>query len=102
MAIQKLEKLSNKSNFAELSTFPHNYFSKDNQRRNVSLFLRSFRMTQSFLDIIYDRILEDIELDQKYWSIQAEIDYFENEEYELTEEEKILFIPVYQGVLKNN
>lgn len=52
------------------------------------MYYRSFRMTQLFLTEIWDRILKDLRLNSEYWTIQAEIHYWEEDgEYKLSEGE---------------
>lgn len=89
MSYPVLEKLSNKSTFKELVSFLKGKYQRK-QMTNFYMNLRSFRMTQSFLIMIYDRIIKDVKTDNRYWSIRAEFEYLGNEEYEPSKEEKLL------------
>jgi hypothetical protein len=86
----ELEKLTDKSTLLELAQDLSKRYPKANVAFN--LYYRSFHMTQLFLSEIWDRILKDLQLEQKYWNVQGEIEakmqYYElGEEYELSEEE---------------
>jgi len=89
LSYPKLTELTDKSTFQELVTTLKEKYPRE-KMANFFMQLRSFRMTQSFLSEIYDRIVKDIKTERKYWSIRAEFEYFQNEEYDLSDEEKQL------------
>jgi len=81
-----LEELNNKNKLLELAMFLQKKYGRD-KLAPFNMYYRSFRMTQLFLTEIWDRILKDVQLDNEYWAIQAEIHDAAPEEYELSHEE---------------
>lgn len=92
MLYVELEKLTEKSAILELARNLRKHYEKTRDWPAFNMYLRSFHMTQNFLTEIWDRILQDIQLGNKYWNIQAELHYSElQDEYDLSEEDaKIL------------
>lgn len=89
MTYPKLEELTDKNTLKELALFLKENYPVE-KRKKISMYLRSFRITQFFLSEIYSRIIADVENDQEYWSIRAEVENFKYEDYELSPEEELI------------
>lgn len=72
MSIKGLEKLDERSTIWQVIHELQKHFPPE-KLASLSMVYRSFNMTHSFLPEIWDRILEDAQLDNQYWSIYAKL-----------------------------
>lgn len=72
MSIKSLGKMDERNTLLQVVRELQKHFPGE-KLASLNMFYRSFNMTHSFLLEIWDRILEDVQLNNQYWSIRAEL-----------------------------
>lgn len=72
LSVQKLEKLDDRNRLYQVVRELQKHFPLE-KLASLNMFYRSFNMTHCFLPEIWDRLLEDAQLDKEYWSIYVRL-----------------------------
>jgi len=86
MSTVELVRLDEKNSLSEIIKKLRNHISPE-EFGALNMFHRTFVMTFAFLPEIWQRVLEDVKLDTKYWEVYAELYHPEAEKREPTPEE---------------
>lgn len=91
MSVEELEELDDRNTLSQVVRELQKHFPLE-KLASLNMSYRSFNMTQYFLREIWNRILEDAQLDNDYWRIYAELydPALEEERTPTSEEEQIL------------